>query len=981
MPDQRWENLKEIFHGALELSPNERDSYLANACGDDPSLRAAVESLLVSHDETGNFVDAPAYKATAEMLTENHELKVGQVIAHYEIRSVLGEGGMGKVYLAQDAKLERKVALKILPTEFATNQEHMRRFTMEAKTAAGLHHSNIAQIFEIGEQNHTRYIAMEYVPGDTLRQLLSRRKIEIKRAVEIAAQIASALSAAHEQGIIHRDIKPENLIVTANGQIKILDFGLAKLVEKQRDAGDVSELTTAFLHSSGPTETTPGVIMGTVSYMSPEQARGERVDQRTDIFSLGVVFYEMVTGERPFKGKSVVETLHAIINEEPQTPTELNAQVPVEVSDILGKALAKDVSERYQHAGDFELDLRRLKRAIESNRLSSTQTIAARQSRSAKSIPKWIFLVLPLLAAAVFAAWWLGRSGAATQRGISLANVTLTSLTNDPGYEGEPTFSPDGKTIAYVSDRSGDFEIFLKQVSGGPDINITNNKADDVQPAFSPDGTQIAFVSTRAAYSNLLYPGVDYSLLGGDIWVMPTLGGSARRIAESGNFPSWSPDGTSLIYAVGTTWFQPKIRRVAAQGGEPTDVPVRFKAGEPPQPFWLYPSYSSDMRWIAFEAGGNIFVVSAEGGEAKRLLKGRRPVWGENSQVIIYSNTETGKNFSLWQVPFSTTEGAISGAPEPLTVGRGRDTQAAVSRNGKLIAYAAQDLSFNLESLPFDSETGLQTGPPQPATLGSNIIYFLSPSPDGRSIVFESGGHIWRVDIGSPPVQLTSDANFNEGAPSWSPDGQTIAFIRRPASDSQQSPGSVPRPSLWLMSSDGANPRLLNESGNNPRWHPSGAAIAYGVVGDGGQNQIHLFDLATKSTRPLTNERGVVPICSFSPDGKWLIYQSNASGNIDLHAVPVEGGESRVVVGTTHQDYHPFVSPSGRWLYFQLDHKNIYRVPGPAQDWRKAEPEKITNYPESGLFLEDPQLSRDGRQLLYSRGRITGDIWIMSFGK
>ena len=985
MQDPNWENLKEIFHATLALPPGERAAYLAQACHGNSSLRQAVESLLNSHEKTGNFVDAPAYEAAAEMLAHDHEFKPGNVIRHYEIRSLLGEGGMGRVYLAQDTKLERKVALKILPLKFAANGEHMRRFTQEAKTAAALHHPHIAQIFEIGEENQTRYIAMEYVAGDTLRQLLSRGKVEIKRSCELAAQIGSGLSAAHKAGVIHRDIKPENLIVTASGQVKILDFGLAKLIEKQRDSSGVSELTTAYMHSAERNETTPGVIMGTVSYMSPEQARGEKVDQRTDIFSLGVVLYEMVTGDRPFKGKSVVDTLHAIINVEPTSVTQLNSQVPAELGDILEKTLAKEPAERYQHAGDLEIDLRRLKRAIESNTLLSTRTAAVKRTWSTRSSLKWLAIALPLIAAAVVAGWWFGRSTTKPAGAVSLENVALTPLTSDPGYEGEPTFSPDGETIAYVSDRTGDFEIFLKQISGGPDVNITNNKADDVQPAFSPDGKQIAFVSTRAGSSNLLYPGVDYSLLGGDIWVMPTLGGSPRRIAEVGNFPSWSPDGAWLIYAVGTTWFQPKIRRVAAQGGEPQDIPITFKADAPPQPFWLYPSYSSDMRWITFEAGGNIFVVSAEGGEARRLVKGRRPVWGANSEVIVYSNTESGKNSSLWQVPFSTTQGTTWGAPQPLTVGRGRDTQAAVSRNGKLIAFAAQDLSFNIESLPFNAETGLQTGAPQPATLGSNVIYFLSSSPDGRSVVFGSqrgaGSHIWRAEIGSSPVQLTSDPNFDDGAPSWSPDGQTIAFVRRPVGDSEQSPGSVLRPSLWLMSSDGANPRLLIEGAGNPRWLPSGVAIAYGLVGDAGQNQIHIFDLATKSTRRLTNERGVVPICTFSPDGKWLIYQSNASGNIDLHAVPVEGGESRVVVGTTHQDYHPFVSPSGKWLYFQLDHKNIYRVPGPAQDWRQAEPQKITNYPESGLFLEDPQLSRDGRQLLYSRGRITGDIWTMSLGK
>ncbi len=374
MPDQHWENLKEIFHAALAHKPAERESYLQRACNENNSLRQAVESLLKSHEETGNFVDTPAFQAAAEMLVDGQEFKAGQIVAHYKVLSLLGEGGMGKVYLAQDTKLDRKVALKFPPAELAANPDHMRRFTQEAKAAAALNHPNIAQIFEIGKHNGADYIAMEYVEGETLRQLLARRKLDIKRVVELAAQVASGLSAAHKEGVIHRDIKPENLIVKAGGRIKILDFGLAKLVEKYKGVAGVSELTTAYMPSTGPAETMAGAILGTVSYMSPEQARAEKLDQRTDIFSLGVVLYEMVTSERPFAGKSAIDTLHAIINRDPPPVTQLNSQAPPELADILAKALAKDPSERYQHAGDFELDLRRFKRALESNTLISAQT-------------------------------------------------------------------------------------------------------------------------------------------------------------------------------------------------------------------------------------------------------------------------------------------------------------------------------------------------------------------------------------------------------------------------------------------------------------------------------------------------------------------------------------------------------------------------------------------------------------------------------
>jgi len=956
--------------------------YLDRACDRDASLRQAVESLLKSHEETG-FIDEPAYRAAAKMLLNDAEFEAGQNVAHFKILSLLGEGGMGRVYLAQDTKLHRKVALKFLPAKIAGDQDRIRRFVQEATSAAGLHHPNIAQIFEIGNYETAHYIAMEYVDGETLRQLLSRRKLEIKQAVEFAAQVASGLATAHKERIIHRDIKPENLVVTTTGQIKILDFGLAKLVEKELDGTGVSQLTTAYMHSGNAT--TPGVILGTVSYMSPEQARAEKLDQRTDIFSLGVVLYEMITGERPFRGKSAIDTLHAITNQDPTPVTQLNSQLPPELADVLSKALAKETSERYQHAGDFELDLRRFKRALESNSLISTQS----QRPGILGTRKWA-LSVPLLLVGAFVlfgvaviAWLLGRSTVAPQPSmLALGNVTLTPLTTDPGYEGEPTFSADGETIAYVSDRNGNFEIYLKQISGGPDINITNNGADDVQPAFSPDGKQIAFVSTRSSSSNLLYPGRDRPLLGGDIWVMPTLGGSPRRIVESGNFPSWSADGKTIIFTSGTSQFQLKLRRVDAKGGPPQDISVKFKGDEPLAAFWFYSSYSSDMRWISFEADGNIFVVNSEGGEARRIVKGHRPTWGVNSKSIIYSNDEPGKNNSLWQIPFSTTDGTASGAPEPLTVGRGRDTQAAISRDGKLIAFAAQDFSFNIETMPFDAEMGRQTGAPQEVTSGSNNIDFLSFSPDGRSIVFQAhrgaDSHIWRVDVGSAPVQLTSDASFNDSTPRWSPDAQTIAFIRRPVGV-PATPG-VPG-SLWLMSADGANPRLLTENAFNPTWAPSGLAVVYGSVAEGRQNQLVIFDLVTKTSRRLTNEPAVVPLGAVSPDGKWLIYQSTQSGNVDLRAVAIEGGKSRTVVATAHQDYHPFVSPSGKWLYFQLDHKNIYRVPGPAQEWRKGEPEKVTNFPESGLFLEDPQISRDGHWLLYSHGRITGDVWIMNLGK
>jgi eukaryotic-like serine/threonine-protein kinase len=796
----------------------------------------------------------------------------------------------------------------------------------------------------------------------------------------LIAQAAAGLAAAHQANICHRDIKPDNLMVSRAGQIKIVDFGLAKLTEKQSASILSSEMPTAgHLDATAQAETKPGTILGTVAYMTPEQAEGRSLDHRTDIFSLGILLYELLTGQRPFQGKSAVDVLHAIIHREPPSATDVNPQLPAQIRDVLDKALAKDVSERYQHAGDFELDLRRLKRRIETNSLSDVQEQPASKPLASwpgkRAIVVWTVLSFVLLVGGVVAAWMMGRASAVTEHSGSLETASLTPLVVDPNYDGEPTFSPDGQTIAYVTNRNGNFEIFRKQISGGAEINLTQNASDDLQPAFSPDGTQIAFVSTRSSSSQLIYRNANFPLLGGDIWVMPSLGGLARRIATSGNFPSWSPDGSNLIYTTGPQGSQ-KILRIPASGGEPREIPLKFKSGGPALSLF-YPAYSSDGRWIVFEAqqGDLIYVMNASGGEPERIARGRHPVWNANSTAIVYSSGDAGKNYSLWQVPFDVGSGKVKGEPTPLTVSRGRDTQAAVSRDGKFVAFAGQDVEFNIERMPFDAETGRPAGTPQTVTSGRNLNYFFDVAPDGRAVVYEShrgsSFQIWRTDIADGSTnQLTSDAKFDDRSPRWSPDGLSIAFTRTEAND----PGA--KINIWLMAQDGANPQPIIEAVlANFRWLPDGRHVVYLSALD---RQLHLFDLDVKSSQPLTNEAGLTGVFALSVDSRWIVYQSTMKGStVDVRAVQTSGGPSRAVVESPREDYHPFLSNSGKWLYFQPDHRNLFRVPGPTQNWRNDMPEKVTNFPESGLFLEDPQISRDGRELFYSRAKITGDIWLL----
>jgi eukaryotic-like serine/threonine-protein kinase len=900
-------------------------------------------------------------------------LSAGTTLGAYEILSLLGQGGMGEVYLARDTRLGRKVALKVLRGDAELDEHAKRRFGQEAQAASALNHPNIVSIFDVGHHDGLDFIAMEYVEGQTLRAMLSQGEIDIKRAVDFAAQAAMGLAAAHDAHVVHRDIKPENLMIAPSGHLKILDFGLAKLSDKHQEflASQTATVTRT------PALTRAGAIVGTTAYMSPEQARGQPLDGRTDIFSLGVVLYEALTGAQAFSGPSVIDVLHAIINTDPRPAIEVEPRLPVEVMEILGKALAKEPVERYRHAGDFELDLRRFKRSLETGSLPSLKPARTPSVQSQSSTATWIIAAILGIVAGAAGVSLLPRSTAPTVISSGLERSTLTALTTDAGFEGDPSFSPDGETLAYTSDRTGNFEIFLKQVSGGPDINISNDAADDVQPSFSPDGRQIAFVSTRGGAPELLFMGPNTPMRGGDVWVMPALGGNGRRVARSGNFPSWSPDGTEIVFTSGP-WFGPKLHRVSALGGTPRDVRVQFAAGVTPAHL-LYPRFSSDGQWIVFGSPTDVYVVSANGGPVKAIARGQAPLWGVDSRSIIYSNGEVGTNLSLWSIAFDTATGAIAGPAQPLTVGRGADLQAASSKDGKRIAFAATEVATHIESQEFDAETGRFRGSPVALTNSRDQIYFFDVSQDGRSALFElRRGHassIWRANADRTLVQLASDAQYDHANPQWSPDGGTIAFSRRPTRNLQAAH------SLWTMAADGANPqRVVENMGLNGlfTWMPDGR----GLVHVDADRQLSLLDLTSRTERRLTNEPGIMPVVTISPDGKWVIYQCVVGETIDLHAVPIERGQTQIVVASNAQDYHPSVSASGRWVYYLPDHKNLYRIPGPAQNWRQAIPEKITDFHLTPIsFIENPQLSRNGSHLAYSKGRITSDIWLMTISR
>lgn len=875
----------------------------------------------------------------------------GTSFGPYRVESLLGEGGMGRVYLARDTRLGRKVALKVLPPDAVSQPSRRERFLNEARAASALKHPNIVTIYDFGENEGGGYLVMELVEGQSLRTALGRRRMDWKRAVQIGADVANALAAAHAAGIVHRDLKPENLMIEPSGEVKILDYGLAKLMEPQSGNLQSGEAT---VESHKLTRT--GTIVGTAPYMSPEQIEARPVDHRSDIFSLGVVLYEMLGGRRPFDGGSSVEVAHKILNVEPRPLSEADPAIPPAIDEILAKALAKNPADRYQHAGDLAIDLRRAREFRAS---------AVRQPSARKGM--WAAIVALALIAGGLAGYRFAprRAGAPPP---AIAGITFAPLTTDPGYEGEPTFAPDGQTIAYVSDRSGNLDIYLKQISGGPDIALTNHPADDAQPSISPDGKQIAFVSTRSSATGMIFANPSMPLRGGDLWVMALLGGNPRKIAVNANYPSWTADGSEIVFVSGT-WSNEQIYRVPAAGGEIERIPLEI----PERLFVLHPACSPDGKWILFstQQPNLLYIAPMAGGKPVVLGQGRNGTWAFDSRSIIYSDAGPGLTGALRRVRIGD-HGTAEGDPEPITAGPGSSMHPSLSRGGHSVAFAAQSVVFNIERVRFDHAAGKISGDAESITSGEASNPFFTVSPDGKAVAFQSfrgsETQIWRSDLGAgQPAQLTGEPQRSDRLPRWSPDGSRIAFVRSDK-DAENRNGGV-----WVMSADGGGPRQVASGTSFIAWMPDGRSLTFF---DGKKRQIVVHDLETGTERALTDDRAVRSFQSVSPDGKWIAYQVvGTGGSTDLKLRSIDGAPPREIVVSPYEEAHPIFSPDGRWFYFQRDHKNLYRLPGPGQGWRSSAPEQVTHFPESNLYLEDPQFSSDG-WLYYSRRRASSDLWL-----
>jgi len=741
---------------------------------------------------------------------------VGQTIGHYKVLRQIGVGGMGEVYAAEDLTLNREVALKLLPAKMADDAERRERFEREAKVIAALDHPNIVTIHSIehapGSDGEVHFITMQLVVGKTLGDLIPAGGFSVDRFFELAIPLAEAVSVAHEHGITHRDLKPGNVMVAEDGRLKVLDFGLAKLAEEPAAATEPDMATVAETGYQPPADLTEeGKVLGTVAYMSPEQAEGKVVDHRSDIFSLGIILYQMASGEAPFRGDTKLSIMSSIVKETPTSITELNARVPRHLGRILRKCLEKDPRRRYQSTLDLRNDLEDLKREYASGEALPVSALggAAKSSR-----PPWLMIgavVVVTAIVAVLAAQFLGGDASVSDaEQIQWRSVRLTNL---PGVESDPDLSPDGGQVVFVGDAAGNQDIYLQRVGGSQLFNLTEGSSeDDSQPAYSPDGDRIAFRSNRD---------------GGGIYLMGATGENVRRLVDGGYFPSWSPDGASIAYGnqeFELPWQLNDPRRIMI-----VDVATResrLLTGEGMQPDWS--PNGQRIAYFGTREGGqrDIFTIAAGGGDPVDVTSDEAldwsPQWSPDGRYLYFASNRGGTN-NIWRVAIDETSGAVRGAPEAITTG-GSDLQGylSIAADGRTIAFAAAQIEANVVRVGFDGIAGEITSAPAPVTSGPRYVGAFDVSADDSWVVFRST--FPQEDLilihpdGSGETKLTDDAD-RDRSPRFSPDGERVYFYSDRSGTYQ----------IWSIRTDGTELRRIAERDGDsylPIVSPDGSRVA-----------------------------------------------------------------------------------------------------------------------------------------------------------
>jgi eukaryotic-like serine/threonine-protein kinase len=931
----------------------------------------------------------------------------GSRLDAYEILRPLGSGGMGEVWLASELRLGRKVALKVLPTDLTRDPVRVQRFEQEARAASALNHPNVCTIHAIGETSEGQhYIVMEYVEGQTLRQRLSGTRLSFREALDIAIQLAAALSAAHVAGIVHRDVKPENVMLRPDGFVKVLDFGLAKLAPVALDVAGADTTQTVL-------KTEAGVVVGTAAYMSPEQARGQEVDARTDVWSLGVILYEMVAGRSPFAGQSGTDVLAAILDREPAALARFEPDAPPELQRIVTKALRKERAQRYQTVQDLLLDLQALRDDLRAHAHLGSAPITAITTAgptgtrgsslavgpvSPSRLRFGLAVAAAIIVVGVLLGMWAWRTGRPAQTPAVQARAVqhnLTRLTFGSGLQTDVTFSPDGGFIAYAADRAGNFDIWVQPVAGGDAVQITRSAAADRQPDWSPDGSTLVFRSERE---------------GGGLFVVPALGGVERQVTSFGAVPSWSPDGREIAFVDGAgegdgEWAM-RLYVVSGDGGAPREILTEFLSNGRWHWIGRHPDGRISLLGRHRQLGPALFTMRPDGTGLVtskeppefplRLFESgifvrRRFQWYPSGTAFLLQ-TESHGVYNLWRVRVDPRTLAWLSA-DRLTTGPGADVTAILSRDGTRMAFTTESASVRLWAFPLTSLTK-RLGAGRPLTDEEAVVSNSVLSPDGRFVLYNLSrpgmrerAELWLTSIlDHSSEQVTTNAI----AGCWSPDSRMLAYVSFSPSGSQRLAIrelrgkehfiSQPFNAMFVPTDWSADGRLL------------GSSRATRFSGD--------VALALwPTTSPTADEPEQVLLArpgmnfwqaSFSPNRRWVSFvmqRTDRPGPVEMVVAPASDPSRWTRVAADHPGPDkPRWAPDGRMLYFLSrwpnSYFNLWAVRfDPEHGTVVGEPFALSDFNSPRLMIsphiDRTEMSVSSRHAVLTMESVSGSIWML----